>query len=227
MKRAIYAVVAAMCAFLVFYIIAAMVAEKTYAAEAPRALSAEYIPPTPSPTPVPTPAPTPSPTPKPVEPEQNEQYSRATIWMLDAEIDPCWAEQEGDNFSEIMARLIFQHGMTEEAACGIASNLWFESGFQPDIGSVDGSYGLCQWLGCRKTWLINWCYENDYDVATVEGQLFYMMHELEKYPVDLTGDAYACAESFCRIFEAPGNVSVQARMRGDYAADLFERFFAE
>lgn len=226
MKRAIYAVVAAMCAFLAFYIIAAMVAGKTYAAEAPRALSAEYIPPTPSPTPVPTPAPTPSPTPKPVEPEENEQYSRATIWMLDAEIDPCWADQEGDNFSEILSRLLFQYDMEPEAACGIIANMWFESNFIPDIMSTNGYYGLCQWSRYRQGKLWDYCASNDLDSSTVEGQIAYMMNELDGYDVDFSGSAYECADSFCRVFEAPPNVETQARLRGNYAGELFERFFA-
>lgn len=189
------------------------------------ALSEEYI--APEPTPALTPAPTPAPTPKPVEPEPQEQLTRETEWTRDAVIDPAWAEVEGDNFSEILSRLLFQYEMTEEAACGVISNMWFESGYRPDIGSVDGSYGLCQWLGCRRMRLYDWCAANGFSADTVEGQLAYLDHELDIYAVDLTGTAYECAESFCRVYEAPGNISTQARLRGNYADELYGRFFAE
>ncbi len=192
----------------------------------PPLVSAEYIAPTPDPTPIPTPRPTPESTPIPT-PEPNDQLDRRTVWMEGAEIDPAWKEQEGDCFSEIMARLLFQYDLTPEAACGIAANMWYESSFQPCVASVDGSYGLCQWVGDRKTRLYDWCYTNGYDGDTVEGQLAYMMYEMESYSVDLTGTAYECAANFCRVFESPPNAATQARMRGNYAEELMDRFFED
>lgn len=188
-------------------------------------LSEVYSPPpaaTPTLAPVAKPTPTPAPTPEP-----NGQYDRRTIWMQGADIDGAWAEYGGDGFSEIAARLLYQYDLPPEAVCGIAANMWYESSFQPAACSPDGSYGLCQWLGVRRDRLGSWCAENDYAADTAEGQLAYMMHELESYPLALTGSARECAESFCRVFEVPPNMGTQARLRGDYAEELYARFFGQ
>lgn len=201
-------------------------------AEAPAAvpvLSETYSPPptaTPTPTPAPSPIPTPAPTPVP-SPEPNGQLDRRTAWMEGADIDAAWADYGGDGFAEIMLRLLYQYGLTPAAACGIAANMWYESSFRPDACSVDGSYGLCQWLGTRRDGLRSWCGAQDYDADTAEGQIAYMMHELESYSVALTGSARECAESFCRVYEVPPNGQMQAKLRGDYAEALYERFFGE
>lgn len=198
----------------------------TGTAEAPAAmpvLSELYSPPpaaTPTPAPTARPMPTPAPTPEP-----NDQYDRRTIWMQGVTADPAWSEYGGDNFSEILLWLLYQYKLAPEAACGIAANMWYESSFQPTVEADTGSYGLCQWVGVRKTRLREWCCANGYDGDTVEGQLAYMMHELESYSVELTGSARACAESFCRVFEVPPDTEMQAGLRGDYAEALYARFF--
>ncbi len=191
------------------------------------ALSEVYSPPpaaTPAPAPAATPAPTATPAPSPA-PAPNEQFDRRTIWMEGADIDAAWSDYGGDGFSEIVARLLFQYGLPPEAVCGIAANMWYDSSFQPPACSADGSYGVCEWLGVRRTRLWSWCGANDYEADSVEGQLAYLMHELESYPVELTGSARDCAESFCKIFEAPPDAATQARLRGDYAEALYARFF--
>lgn len=192
-------------------------------------LSETYSPPptaTPTPTPAPTPMPTPALTPV-LTPEPNGQLDRRTAWMEGADIDAAWADYGGDGFAEIMLRLLYQYGLTPAAVCGIAANMWYESSFRPDACSVDGSYGLCQWLGARRDGLRSWCGAQDYDADTTEGQIAYMMHELESYSVALTGSARECAESFCGVYEVPPNVRTQAKLRGDYAEALYERFFGE
>lgn len=187
------------------------------------AVSEEYTQ-TPEPTSAPAPVPTPEPTPAPEEPEANDQLDRATAWMEGAEIDPVWSEFGGENFSEIMWRLTAQYGLSTEAACGIAANMWFESAWEPAQNAYDGSgsYGLCQWLGGRCSQMWWWCEGHGYDGATVEGQIAYMMHELENYPgVELTGDAYSAGYTFCIFFEAPNDVYTQARMRAQYAEEIY------
>lgn len=189
-----------------------------------RTVSEEYIAPTPDPTPTPVPIPTPKPTPVP-EPEANDQLDRRTAWMEDAEIDPAWSEYGGENFSEIINRLVNQYGLPMEAACGIAANMFYESRWEPQRYAYDGSgsYGLCQWLGGRCSRLWSFCEANGLDGTTVEGQIAYMMDELARYPgVELTGDPYSVGYTFCVFFEAPNDVYTQARMRAQYAEEICE-----
>ena len=88
-----------------------------------------------------------------------------------------------------------QNGFTHEGACGMMANLAFETAggqgtwTEADIRrnfinttliSNDGydSYGIVQWTGGRKTNLINWCLENNYDYTTIAGQLAFMYYEM-------------------------------------------------
>lgn len=88
------------------------------------------------------------------------------------------------------------NGFTHEGAAGMMANLavetaggqayWTESDIRNNfidttLVSNDGhnSYGIVQWTGGRRTNLINWCIENNYDHTTIAGQLAYMYYEME------------------------------------------------
>lgn len=88
------------------------------------------------------------------------------------------------------------NGFTHEGAAGMMANLavetaggqatWDESDIRNNfidttLISSDGhnSYGIVQWTGGRKTNLINWCIENNYDHTTIAGQLAFMYHEMQ------------------------------------------------
>ena len=83
--------------------------------------------------------------------------------------------------AQIIWLFLRQHGFSEAAAAGVMGNMFGESRLNPDITEVDGygGYGLCQWTFSRKTDLINWCNSNGYDYRTLEGQLNFMIYELE------------------------------------------------
>ena len=74
-------------------------------------------------------------------------------------------------------------GLNTAAACGAMANLEKESNFNPhaEYQEKDGSisYGLCQWNGVRRTALENYCSAHGYDSTTLNGQLHYMLYELE------------------------------------------------
>lgn len=88
------------------------------------------------------------------------------------------------------------NGFTHEGAAGMMANLavetaggqsyWNESDIRNNfidttLISNDGhnSYGIVQWTGGRRTNLINWCIENNYDHTTIAGQLAFMYYEME------------------------------------------------
>lgn len=77
-----------------------------------------------------------------------------------------------------------QHGFSAAAAAGVMGNMAQEVGdsLNPDTNEIGGygGYGLCQWTFERKTNLINWCNSNGYDYRTIEGQLNFLLYELEQ-----------------------------------------------
>ena len=122
-------------------------------------------------------------------------------------------------------------GYSQAAACGVMANIYKESSFRLSA-RADGSYGLCQWLGDRRSELTSWCINNSYDYTTLTGQLRYMQHELaalkylplDFYLMDLgntADDAYNAAREWCFKFEQPGDIANTARDRGVMARDSF------
>lgn len=123
-------------------------------------------------------------------------------------------------------------GMNLAGALGVAANVRCESNFK--IGAIgDGgtSYGICQWHAGRRTNLKNWCAANGLDYTALDGQLWYMKHELEtSYSAVLsyirsvanTADgAYNAAYRWCLKFEIPANTEATSRKRGKIARDTY------
>ena len=127
-------------------------------------------------------------------------------------------------------------GYNTAAAVGVMANIKYESGYKPvSNGDSGSSYGICQWHAGRKTRLINWCNDNGYDHATLEGQLYYLQYDLtHSYTkvhnylkaVENSGQgAYEAGYYFCYHFEGPSNKAAKSDTRGVYARDtLWERY---
>ena len=82
-------------------------------------------------------------------------------------------------------------GLNRAAACGILANIEKESGFRPDLQEYGytweegAGYGICQWTNYprtasygRRTNLVNWCSSNGYDYRSLNGQLYFLKHEV-------------------------------------------------
>ncbi len=160
----------------------------------------------------PTPAPTPAPTPVPQK----------------SPVDKLLAKGELSNEEAIFVFAVKKMGYNEAAASGIVANIKYESGFRPEAEGDSGrSYGICQWFSSRKTRLISWCEDNGHDYQTLEGQLYFLKYELEKYYPsvhkylkNVSNDAqgaYDAAYYFCYNFEAPANRASKSNTRGNYA----------
>jgi len=127
-------------------------------------------------------------------------------------------------------------GYNTAAAIGVMANIKYESGYKPvSNGDSGSSYGICQWHAGRKTRLINWCNENGYDHATLEGQLYYLQYDLthsytkvHKYlsAVENTAEgAYDAGYYFCYHFVSPSSKATKSITRGEYARDtLWPRY---
>ncbi|MBQ9409361.1 MAG: hypothetical protein IJU28_08260, partial [Clostridia bacterium] len=102
------------------------------------------------------------------------------------------------------------------AACGILSNIQYESNFRPNaIGDSGAAYGICQWNSRRQS-LINYCERNGFESwQDIYGQLGYLDYELEnnkkkvgdylKQVPDTPKGAYDAGYYFCVYFEIPAN----------------------
>jgi len=139
----------------------------------------------------------------------------------------------------IFEYLVNTAGFSVAAACGILANIYVESGFNCNAkGDYDSSgnytsYGLCQWHSSRFTSLKNYCSSNGLDYTTVEGQLAYLMYELQtsayKTKVydrlmsvsDDADGAYWAAYYWCYYYEIPANYASVAVTRGTLAMNYF------
>jgi hypothetical protein len=75
---------------------------------------------------------------------------------------------------------LVQRGFTKEESAAIVGNLWAESGFRTDATNPDsGAYGLMQWLGGRKSRLLEFAKEKGRPVTDVGLQLDYIKWELK------------------------------------------------
>lgn len=146
------------------------------------------------------------------------------------------AEYTGTNEQIIVRFLMNELGYNRAAACGVAANIKYESGFEPTLGGDHGtSYGIVQWHASRKNNLFSWCSANGYDPSSLKGQLYFLKYELttsypmvHKYLLAVSDDAsgaYDAGYYFCYHFEAPSGKGSKSVTRGKYARDtLFARY---
>jgi hypothetical protein len=123
-------------------------------------------------------------------------------------------------------------GLNLAGALGAAANVGCESNFKTGaIGDSGTSYGICQWHAGRYTNLKNWCVANGLDYTTLDGQLWYMKHELEtsysavlsyiKSVANTADGAYNAAYRWCLKFEVPANTEATSQKRGNIARDTY------
>ncbi|MBQ1550628.1 MAG: hypothetical protein IIZ67_00870, partial [Bacilli bacterium] len=136
-------------------------------------------------------------------------------------------------------KILREKGYSKAAICAILANMEHESSFRKDaLGDYENgqptSYGLCQWHAGRWTKLKNFCSDNGYDVASIEGQLAYMDHELQtddyKYiydklmSVDDTIEGAKEASKYWTIhFEVPKHKEQRAVERAESIGKYWER----
>ena len=122
-------------------------------------------------------------------------------------------------------------GLNPAGACGIMSNIYEESNFVANITGSGGAYGICQWMGQRKTNLISWCKSNKYTYSTLDGQLHFLQYELKnQYPSVLSyiqsvpntaEGAYKAGYHWCYYFEIPGDRANASVYRGNKAKNTW------
>lgn len=131
----------------------------------------------------------------------------------------------------IFSYLTNEMELNSAAACGIMANIEKESGFRANIIIRDSnglnSGGLCMWNGGRLNNLRNYCNNKGLNYLSIQGQLKYLKHELEKSYTDVykylkkvpntAQGAYNAAHYWCYYFEIPANRSYRSNERGRLA----------
>ncbi len=163
--------------------------------------------------PVPSPADAPKPDESPVE---NVIMTTDQVFtFVDGEV--IWLSITEEQLKEYAQILRKELKLNDAAIAGILSNIQAESGFNPNkVGDLGEAYGICQWHGPRMEQMSKYCEEKGYNPISMEGQLQFLIYDLQNnyiYPYDLL---LACNDSeqgavqatyyFCAYYESPSDV---------------------
>ena len=139
---------------------------------------------------------------------------------------------------------MISQGFNTAAACGVIANISeensiFDTGLY-EYGSGAG-YGLIQWTGVRRDRLFEWLEANGYDRTSFEGQMYFMMDELNTYYTDVyeyllnvpdtAQGAYDAGWYWCYWYERPGAKETSSPRRGAKARDtyfpIYENYYSD
>jgi len=140
--------------------------------------------------------------------------------------------QTGKTNQDTIYNYLAKQGFNDAAICGILANIQHESGFSPTaLGDGGTSYGICQWHLGRWDRLKSYCSENNLDVDSVDGQVSYLVWELQNnYPSvynklksvpNTSQGAYDAAYEWTVNFEIPANKENAGQNRGNTAVSSY------
>lgn len=141
----------------------------------------------------------------------------------------------GNVTSDSIYNLLAAKGFNSAAICGILANIQAESNFRTTaLGDNGTSYGLCQWHNSRWTNLKNYCSANGYDSSSVEGQVNFLVSELEsgysgvyntlKSVPNTKDGAIQASKEWTINFEIPGNKYNEADRRSSYVDSYWNTY---
>ena len=136
--------------------------------------------------------------------------------------------------------LIQSAGYKDICVAGIMGNMFAESRFDTTAVNPDsGAYGLCQWLGPRKSALMSHCSSKGLDYTSVEGQISYLLYEMATTEAAMVADngadkprflgsstPEAAAENFLDWFErgSPKEKEQSLGLRQQTAKSLYDAY---
>ena len=140
---------------------------------------------------------------------------------------PIISNGEGDQQTVCLNLLSYGSSYSINALTGILANIQAESGYNPQaLNSGSGAYGLVQWLGGRKTGVMNACGTSSSNEEHISCQVSYIFQELSSSERNansyLLRDASASdmAYYFCQYYERPEEGVCSSGTRQGYANDL-------
>ncbi len=99
---------------------------------------------------------------------------------------PCRDNLSGSNNQQIVFNFLVSKGLSFEQSAGFVGNFMLESGQSIDPRAVNpksGATGIAQWLGGRKSRLLEFAEASGSDPFTLEVQLEYVWFELTNEPI--------------------------------------------
>lgn len=151
-----------------------------------------------------------------------------TSGLLDAPVT------DSGNEARVYKYLTSTLRLKKAAALGIMANIEAESDYDPGLIEAGNhiGYGLLQWSYDRRTSLESYLDKNGFPKDSIEGQLQYMMvelnqtyynHILKKLQgiADSAEGAYEAAYYFCKYYEVPADTEGQSVSRGSRARDTY------
>lgn len=130
----------------------------------------------------------------------------------------------------IVQTFLSSKGLNNKAIAGVMGNIQQESNFETTAtNSSSGAYGLFQWLGSRKTALLNYAESVGKGASDIQTQLDFFWNELEttesKTKKVLFNSNYSTAseyaEAFEKSFERSNGSALQKRK--DYAESYYNQ----
>ena len=135
---------------------------------------------------------------------------------------------------------LINNGFNLAAACGVMANIEQESDFKPDslyyeVGDYY-SHGLIQWNHGRYDRLLAFLADNGYEEYSIEGQLRFMLLELQTVSYysrayeamqnasNTAEGAYDVAYNMCKYYEMPSDTENRSKARGQLAKTYYERY---
>ena len=139
-----------------------------------------------------------------------------------------------DGISDSKVRTVIEFligkGLNAAAACGVAGNIYYESGFNTAaIGDYGTSFGICQWHYGRgdnmkrvagSDWNNNLTGQLDYLWQELQTAYSHVLSVLNNVSNNITGTKTA-ADTFVRKFEIPADVDNESIRRQGKAVEYF------
>lgn len=156
------------------------------------------------------------------EPEPQIETAEAAIEKPESETETI-PDNLDDNELEIYTALR-SAGLSKAGTAAVMGCMSMESRLHTTVENPsDGGYGLLQWTYSRKSDLFNWCYAAGLDATSAEGQVAFLVYELQStyskaakysYPVYetlTTSDSLEdCLSMFFSHMEAGTNVAISS-----------------
>lgn len=132
----------------------------------------------------------------------------------------------------IVVNYLLDKGLNGAAACGVAGNIYHESGFRPDaVGDNGTSFGICQWHDSRgqemkkfvgANWANNLTGQCNYLWKDLNTSYIGTLNHLKSVPNTIDGTKSA-ADYFVRHFEIPDQVDAASITRQSTAVSYFNQ----
>lgn len=149
------------------------------------------------------------------------------------------ANYSGSDNVEKVWNFLTSKGLSEVQTAAILGNMYQESGVNPSsVNSSSGAFGICQWLGGRKSNLANFANSENKDMTDITLQLDFLWYEISgenpSVPPDMFASNFETFKSitdideatvyFCKKFERCGSHEANNTRRKNKANEYYNTY---